>query len=158
MHYIQMTFTIMSQNDPFSSHSHIASTGYPRYFCRANNNTMTNEAQIKDRIANWVKAIQEKDWEGIMAWHHKDIVMYDVPPPFQSIGMEKSDLLVSRVVTAIKRYLYPQINWNNRLTGIKGQRGTGKTTLLLQRLHELGKSPLKPPISLWMIFTLPRIS
>jgi len=55
--------------------------------------------------------------------------------------LEKSDLLVSRVVTTFKRYLYAQVNWNNRLTGIKGPRGTGKTTLLLQRLHEIGKSP-----------------
>jgi predicted AAA+ superfamily ATPase len=55
--------------------------------------------------------------------------------------LEKSDMLVSRVETAFKRYLYPQINWKNRLTGIKGPRGTGKTTLLLQRLHEIGKSP-----------------
>lgn len=55
--------------------------------------------------------------------------------------LEKSDLLVSRVATTFKRYLYPQINWNNQLTGIKGPRGTGKTTLLLQRLHELGKGP-----------------
>jgi len=55
--------------------------------------------------------------------------------------LEKSDLLVSRVVTTFKRYLYAQVNWNNRLTGIKGPRGAGKTTLLLQRLHEIGKSP-----------------
>lgn len=55
--------------------------------------------------------------------------------------LEKSNLLVSRVETSFKRYLYPQINWKNRLTGIKGPRGTGKTTLLLQRLHEIGKSP-----------------
>jgi predicted AAA+ superfamily ATPase len=31
-----------------------------------------------------------------------------------------------------KRYLYNQINWHNRLIGIIGSRGTGKTTLLLQ--------------------------
>ncbi|PWT79161.1 MAG: AAA family ATPase [Bacteroidetes bacterium] len=55
--------------------------------------------------------------------------------------LEKSDLLVSRVSTTFKRYLYDQITWNNRLTGIKGPRGTGKTTLLLQRLKEIGKSP-----------------
>ncbi len=55
--------------------------------------------------------------------------------------LEKSDLLVSRVEANFKRYLYPQINWKNRLTGIKGPRGTGKTTLLLQRLHEIGKHP-----------------
>jgi len=31
-----------------------------------------------------------------------------------------------------KRYLYDQIHWEDRLIVIKGQRGVGKTTLLLQ--------------------------
>lgn len=35
-----------------------------------------------------------------------------------------------------KRYLYKQINWDVRLLGIKGARGVGKTTLLLQRIKE----------------------
>ena len=35
-----------------------------------------------------------------------------------------------------KRYLYKQINWDARLLGIKGARGVGKTTLLLQRIKE----------------------
>lgn len=57
------------------------------------------------------------------------------------ILLEKSSLLSARIQTSFKRYLYSRINWNNRLTGIKGARGTGKTTLLLQRMLELGKSP-----------------
>lgn len=35
-----------------------------------------------------------------------------------------------------KRYLYHHINWNVRLIGIKGARGVGKTTLLLQHIKE----------------------
>lgn len=35
-----------------------------------------------------------------------------------------------------QRYLSREINWNNRLIGIKGARGTGKTTLLLQWLKK----------------------
>lgn len=35
-----------------------------------------------------------------------------------------------------KRYLFQQINWNHRLIGITGPRGTGKTTLLLQHIKE----------------------
>ena len=35
-----------------------------------------------------------------------------------------------------KRYLYGQINWNARLIGIRGARGTGKTTMLLQYIKE----------------------
>ena len=26
--------------------------------------------------------------EGVLAWHHKDMVMYDVPPPFQSLSLD----------------------------------------------------------------------
>lgn len=35
-----------------------------------------------------------------------------------------------------KRYLYGQINWNVRLVGIKGARGVGKTTMLMQHIKE----------------------
>ena len=42
------------------------------------------------------------------------------------------------VNTGFKRYLYPMINWNNRLIGIKGVRGVGKTTLVLQEFQRIG--------------------
>ncbi len=35
-----------------------------------------------------------------------------------------------------KRYMLKEINWNNRLIGITGARGVGKTTLLLQYITE----------------------
>ncbi|MBO7599338.1 MAG: ATP-binding protein [Bacteroidales bacterium] len=35
-----------------------------------------------------------------------------------------------------KRYLYSQIDWTDRLIGIKGARGVGKTTLMLQYIKE----------------------
>ena len=35
-----------------------------------------------------------------------------------------------------KRYLYKHINWNVRMIGIKGARGVGKTTLLMQHIKE----------------------
>ncbi len=47
---------------------------------------------------------------------------------------EKSAILVSQQSLAFERYLSKQINWKNRLICILGARGTGKTTLLLQRL------------------------
>lgn len=34
------------------------------------------------------------------------------------------------------RYLYSQIEWNERLIGIKGARGVGKTTMLLQHIKQ----------------------
>lgn len=36
----------------------------------------------------------------------------------------------------IRRYLCDKINWSNRLIGIKGSRGVGKTTLILQHIKE----------------------
>ena len=38
-----------------------------------------------------------------------------------------------------RRFLFERINWSNRLIGITGGRGTGKTTLLLQYLLKQGK-------------------
>ena len=45
---------------------------------------------------------------------------------------EISERLVKSVRTDFTRYLYDQINWNCDLIGIKGARGVGKTTLMLQ--------------------------
>ncbi len=39
---------------------------------------------------------------------------------------------VGNVSTDFKRYLFDEINWNDRLIAIKGSRGVGKTTMLLQ--------------------------
>ena len=45
---------------------------------------------------------------------------------------EYSNQLISEVDTAFIRYSYHQINWQNRLIGLIGPRGVGKTTLVLQ--------------------------
>lgn len=42
---------------------------------------------------------------------------------------------LDRVSREFSRYLLSIIDWNNRLVGIKGARGTGKTTLLLQHAY-----------------------
>lgn len=47
-----------------------------------------------------------------------------------------SDRLVASISMEHKRYLYHEINWNNRLICIKGARGVGKTTMLKQHLKE----------------------
>lgn len=49
---------------------------------------------------------------------------------------EISDRRVRDTSDKIKRYLYNQIDWRDRLICIKGARGTGKTTLMLQYLKE----------------------
>ena len=43
---------------------------------------------------------------------------------------------IAKVSLDFKRYLYSHINWNSRMIGIKGARGVGKTTLLLQHILE----------------------
>ena len=41
---------------------------------------------------------------------------------------------IAKISLDFKRYLYSKINWNARMIGIKGARGVGKTTLLLQHI------------------------
>ena len=48
---------------------------------------------------------------------------------------------LAQVSLTFKRYLYPQINWDSRVIGIKGERGVGKTTMLLQRIKEKYANP-----------------
>ena len=50
--------------------------------------------------------------------------------------IERMDYLVSKVSIDFHRYLLDKIRWKNRLVGIKGSRGTGKTTLLRQHVRE----------------------
>lgn len=50
--------------------------------------------------------------------------------------LEQSANLLVQTPLDFKRFLFGKIRWNNRLIGIKGARGTGKTTLLLQWLKQ----------------------
>jgi len=52
----------------------------------------------------------------------------------------KSQKKMNAVPLAFKRYLYKRINYNQRLISIRGARGTGKTTLLLQMGATLKKN------------------
>ena len=47
-----------------------------------------NEIQIKDLVENWAKAVRNKDIHAILAHHSDNLVMYDFPPPFQSVGID----------------------------------------------------------------------
>jgi len=63
--------------------------------------------------------------------------------------IEKSLTKVTAINMAFKRYLFDEIDWDNKLIGIKGARGTGKTTLILQHIkNQFGSDPTILYISL----------
>jgi ketosteroid isomerase-like protein len=47
------------------------------------------EIQIREMIVAWADAVRRHDLPGILAHHEQNIVMFDVPPPLQSRGMEE---------------------------------------------------------------------
>jgi ketosteroid isomerase-like protein len=49
----------------------------------------TAEIQIKAVIEAWADAVRRHDLSGILAHHEHDIVMFDVPPPLQSRGIDE---------------------------------------------------------------------
>ena len=59
---------------------------------------------------------------------------------------ESSNRLIAKTDTTFVRYAYRQINWENRLIGLIGPRGVGKTTLVLQYI----KNNLNPRQTLYV--------
>jgi ketosteroid isomerase-like protein len=49
----------------------------------------TADSQIKARLETWADAVRRHDIPGILADHEPDIVMFDVPPPLQSRGVDE---------------------------------------------------------------------
>lgn len=43
---------------------------------------------VRNVVESWAAAVRRKDYEGILKNHSSAIVMFDVPPPFQSKGIE----------------------------------------------------------------------
>ena len=50
--------------------------------------------------------------------------------------LEYSNKLIKEIDIAFVRYIYSEINWENRLVGLVGPRGVGKTTLVLQHIQQ----------------------
>ena len=48
----------------------------------------TAETEIRALIEAWAHAVRRHDYAGVLAHHDQDIVMFDVPPPFQSRGLD----------------------------------------------------------------------
>jgi len=53
-----------------------------------NDRRTTDEAAIRDLVENWAGAVRTKNIDGILANHSPDVLMFDVPPPLQSKGIE----------------------------------------------------------------------
>ena len=48
----------------------------------------TNETEIRALIDRWAKAVRDENRTAIRADHDADMLMFDVPPPFLSQGLE----------------------------------------------------------------------
>lgn len=48
-----------------------------------------NDSQIRALIEEWARAVRSKDMDGVLANHTDDVVMFDVPMPLQSKGIEE---------------------------------------------------------------------
>jgi len=46
------------------------------------------EAKVRELVENWAQAVRTRDINAILAHHSQDIVMFDVPPPLQSTGLD----------------------------------------------------------------------
>ena len=48
-----------------------------------------NESQVRTLVERWAKAVHEGDLDTVLADHADDIVMFDVPPPYDGVlGMD----------------------------------------------------------------------
>ena len=54
----------------------------------ASANRTADEAAIRELVENWASAVRTKNLNGILANHSPDMLMFDVPPPLQSQGIE----------------------------------------------------------------------
>jgi uncharacterized protein (TIGR02246 family) len=52
------------------------------------NNKTVAEAQIRDLLDGWVKALGAKDVDRIMSYYAPDVLLFDLQPPLQYVGAE----------------------------------------------------------------------
>ena len=48
-----------------------------------------DETTLRQLIADWSAAARRRDYDGVLAHHAPTILMFDVPPPFQSEGLQE---------------------------------------------------------------------
>jgi uncharacterized protein (TIGR02246 family) len=52
------------------------------------NEERTDQMEIEDLIEQWCAAVRRKDYAGALKRHSANMLMFDVPGPFQSEGLE----------------------------------------------------------------------
>jgi uncharacterized protein (TIGR02246 family) len=50
--------------------------------------TLTDESQIRELVENWAQAVRSRDVDGILKQHAPDVLLFDVPLPIQSKGID----------------------------------------------------------------------
>ena len=51
-------------------------------------NGLGEEAAIRNMVEDWASAVRERNLPAVLRHHSPDILMFDVPPPFESKGIE----------------------------------------------------------------------
>jgi uncharacterized protein (TIGR02246 family) len=52
------------------------------------NGRASDEAAIQELVEDWARAVRAKDLKGILANHSPEMLMFDVPPPLASKGID----------------------------------------------------------------------
>lgn len=52
------------------------------------NDRAADETAIRELVESWARAVRAKDLDGILVHHSADILMFDVPPPLESRGID----------------------------------------------------------------------
>jgi uncharacterized protein (TIGR02246 family) len=63
-----------------------------------------DEAQIRTLVERWAAAVHRGDMNGVLADHSEDIVMFDVPPPYEGV----------RGIDAYRETWPPFFEWQKR--------------------------------------------
>lgn len=48
----------------------------------------SDETAVRELLTKWAAAVRAKDLRAVLAQHADDISMFDVPPPFESRGLQ----------------------------------------------------------------------
>jgi hypothetical protein len=52
------------------------------------NSRTTDEAAIRALLEDWARAVRAKDLKGILANHSQEVLMFDLPGPLESKGID----------------------------------------------------------------------